>query len=321
MSARIQHNIGLDIGSYSVKGVQMTFNKADSQVTHSNIVAVQGNLLNAVKELMKSFPAPAKNVRISLTGPSLLIRRISLPTMTKNELKSAIRFEAEKHIPFPINDCILDSQILSQKSGQKEMSVLLVAAKRDFIQERLKLLSDAGLEADLIDVDIFSLYNAFEKFRDSALNLPKTYGLLNIGHQTSSLLIMREGTPFFVREISSGGSQVTKALMAQKNISEAEADQLKKNRDQSNLEVLKQATHQGFEKLLEGLNHSINYIENEAGEMVECVWISGGGALSTGAAEVLSEEIGRTFMAWEGPKVIKERPTEISVALGTALRN
>lgn len=321
MTSQIRETLGLDIGTYSIKCVQMALSKGGDRLMQSKVVPIEGAVENTLKEILKSLALNRKNVRISLSGPSLLIRRIMLPVMTKNELRSAIRFEAEKHIPFPINDCILDCQILSQNAGQKNMTVLLVAAKRDFIQDRLKMMTDLGLETELIDVDIFSLYNTFEKYRDTAVTLPKTYGLLNIGHTTSSLLIIREGSPFFVREISSGGFQVTKALMAAKGLNEAAADQFKKVHTPENLEILKQATHQGFEPLMDGLNHSVNYIENEVGEMVECFWVSGGGSLSEGADVILSEEIGRTFIRWEGVGVLSDGKAELNIALGNALRN
>ena len=207
MAHRIQQTLGLDIGTYSVKYAEVTHTKSETILSQAGFKTVDGNASAAIKELFKSLSLPPKSVRVSLSGSSLLVRRLTLPLMTKAELKGAIRFEAEKHIPFPIDDCVLDTQILSQNAAQKNVNVLLAAAKKEAVQERLKLLADLGLRPEAIDVDILCLFNVFDVFRGTETAAPKLYGLVNLGHQTTSILIIKEGAPFFVREISSAGRQ------------------------------------------------------------------------------------------------------------------
>lgn len=325
--------IGLDIGSHSVKCVEITHGDGAIKLHRVLILPVPDNTAKGWAEVLKIIMEPlepTKRLRISVSGSSLLIRPISLPLMTPAELKGAIRFEAESHLPFPIDDCILDFQILNRDEAKKSMNVLLVAAKKDFIQDRLKVLAELNIHPELIDVDIFCLINAFEMLGDGQQD--KTYGLLNIGHQVSSFAIIQGGQPFFVREIPLGGHSVTKALAEMKGIPDTEADQLKMNRDSPAADSLEEATKRGFEQLVSELNHSIDYFENESGEELHQIWMSGGGALSVGAAEILSKELGKQVSLWDNvkkmeifgqldQKYLTDHSAELNVAFGMVLRD
>ena len=176
---------GLDIGSYSVKCVEMSHTKDAIELHRVTILPLPG--ISKLPDVLKAMDLQgAKHVRISVSGPSVLVRRITLPLMTPAELKGAIRFEAESHIPFPIDDCILDSQILNQPD-KKTMNVMIVAAKKEFIRSRLKVLEDLDVHPELIDMDIFCLLNVFEVLKEKIEE--KSYGLLNIGHNLSSFAI------------------------------------------------------------------------------------------------------------------------------------
>ena len=333
MSLKSGSTIGLDIGSYSVKYVEMSHDKQGIQLHQAKLVTVPNPSAESLKALLRTLMPPVppvvKRVRISMSGQSLLIRRIKLPLMTPVELKGAIRYEAESHIPFPIDDCVLDFQILNRAASEKTMSVLLVAAKRDFIMERLKVLEESGLRAELIDVDIFCLSNSFEML--SKQEESRVYGLLNIGHRVSSFMIVQDKSPYFVREIAFGGADVTKALMALKVLPENEADQLKKSKLPDQQDELQMATQRGFEPLVEELRHSVDYFENEAGEELSNVYLSGGGALSAGVSEFLSQELGKKVARWDNTskmevfqnierQFIEEHSLEFNVAFGMVLR-
>jgi len=153
--------VGLDVGNFSIKCVEMTRSKDKLTLTRATVLPLDGqpneNLTLILKPLVEQLTGPGRRVRVVLSGSSLLVRCVAMPQMSQVELKSAIRFEAENHIAFPIDDCILDFQIVSQIPDKKLMNVLLVAAKRDFIQERLKMLFDMEIHPEAIDVDTFAL--------------------------------------------------------------------------------------------------------------------------------------------------------------------
>ena len=331
---KLEAAIGLDIGSYSIKCVEIANSPDKFKLQRVSILPIDRSSADSVTKALKLIfdqHAPAaRRVRISVSsGSSLLTRRIQLPNMTHAELKGAIRFEAESHIPFPIDDCLLDFQILNQTEDKKSMNVILVAAKKDFIQERLKILASAGLTPEVIDVDIFCLVNAYEMLGPEPVD--NTFGLLNIGHVSSSFAIIQDRRPFFVREIPFGAQEVNKVLAQMKGISEAEADRVKIERKPETLADLKTAAEKGFAPLSEGMTHSIDYFENETAEELKSIWLSGGGALCPGAPEVLSAELGKQVVLWDNTKKMEifgdidqkflaEHSSELNVALGMVLR-
>jgi type IV pilus assembly protein PilM len=326
--------VGLDIGSYSIKCVEVAGHNGAMELRRVSILPAvnpsQATLQNLLKLLFDAYMGKVPKVIISVSsGSSLLIRRISLPTMTAAELRGAVVYEAEGHIPFPVDQCLLDFQILDKSADGKNMNVLLVAAKKDFIQERINLLSTAGIAIDTIDVDMFCLVNAFEVLGDDGGQ--RVYGLLNVGHSMTSFAIIQEKQPFFVREISSGGLEITKVISEVQSISEEEADQMKIGRSPDKAEILKQATRKGFEALTEELKHSIDYFENETGEELKQIWMSGGGALAQDAPAILSEELGKEVQLWNNlkkinifgnidQKYLSDHSFELNVALGMVLR-
>src|SRR3989338_3962790 len=159
--------LGLDIGSYSVKSVEVVLTGNSVQLRRVFVLPYNknkaGELDRILNHVFEPYEGKPGKLRISVSsGSSLLIRRIKLPLMTPAELKGAIIYEAEGHIPFPVDECLLDFQILGQDTQGRTMDVMLVAAKNVFIRERLKLLQAVGVTPEIIDVDIFCLLNAFE---------------------------------------------------------------------------------------------------------------------------------------------------------------
>jgi type IV pilus assembly protein PilM len=326
--------IGLDIGSYSIKCVEILRAGQTTQLRRVSIFPTPSGNPRELEKILKIMFLPLEGrlnrLRISVSsGSSLLMRRVRLPLMTAAELKGAIVFEAEGHIPFPVEECLLDFQILSQDAPNKSMEVMLVAAKKVFIQERLKPLADIGVTPEIVDVDMFCLLNTFETLGDDEGQA--VYGILNVGHQNSSFAIVHEKQPFFVREIPTGAVEVTRALAEAKGISEPEADKLKTEQPSGEAEALLSATRRGLETLVDEMRHSIDFFENETGQELKKIWMSGGGALSFQAPVVLSEELGRQVALWDNTKkmgvfgeidraYLSENSLVLNVSLGMALR-
>ncbi len=328
--------IGLDIGSHSIKCVEILRTKEKFVLNQAALLPLGNqspdNLTATLKPLSELIQRGKDHVRIVLSGSSLLVRCIQLPIMTQKELKSAIRYEAENHIAFPIDDCILDFQIVNQNTEKKVMNVLLVAAKRDFIQEKLRMLMDLDIHPEIIDADTFSLVNAFEALGPAPGPEEKTVGLLNIGHRVTSFAILHEKLPLFVREIPMGSSGITKAIAEAKGLPEAEAEAFKAGPGSpETAEELKTFIQKGLEPLAEELKHSIDYFENEIQSTLQTVWLSGGGALGRDTAELLSAGMGKKASSWSEAKKIEMTPATdrkffeghaalFGVALGLALR-
>ena len=165
-----------------------------------------------------------KQVVTAVGGRDVIIKKIAMDRMKEAEAREVIRWEAEQHVPFDMDNVELDFQILDPEGEGLQMTVLLVAAKRELVEHKLALLSDVGLEASIIDVDAFALHNAFE------LNYPEAMhgvvGLVNIGHETTNINILDDGVPVLTRDIPVGTRRFKEDLQRERGLSADEADAL-----------------------------------------------------------------------------------------------
>jgi type IV pilus assembly protein PilM len=193
---------------------------------------VDGALMNStaivdvIRELLASTKIKAKEVAIGLSGHSVIIKKITLPVMTPEELEESIHWEAEQYIPFDINDVNMDATILNPQSAvQGQMDVLLVAAKKEMINDYTAVVTEAGLQPVVVDVDVFALQNMFE----CNYEIPggETIVLCNIGAGSVNMNILANGISAFTRDISMGGNQFTEEIQKQLNVSFEEAEALK----------------------------------------------------------------------------------------------
>src|SRR3954449_10333405 len=197
--------VGLDIGSGLIKLVAISHASGGPVLTKvaftsiANDAIVEGEIMDpaivaeAIRELMASAGVKTKHVVTAVGGRDVIVKKITMDRMGESEAREVIRWEAEQHVPFDMDNVELDFQILDPEGDGLQMTVLLVAAKRELVDHKMALLSDVGLEPAIIDIDAFALHNAFE------LNYPDAMrgvvGLINIGHETTNINILDEGGP------------------------------------------------------------------------------------------------------------------------------
>ena len=230
--------VGLDIGSSSVKAIELAQSKSGYEVTGFAREAlgpdtvVDGAITDAtvVSEAIKSVFTlggfKAKQVATSVSGHSVIVKRVVLPVENPDEVASSIEFDADQYIPFEIAEVNLDYEVIGP--SQKEdggLEVLLVAAKKDQIENNTSVVTMAGRTARVVDVDAFALQNAFEVNYNPDPN--DTIALLNIGASLTNINITKAGMPLFIRDVSVGGSQYTDILEKELQLSFEEAEQLK----------------------------------------------------------------------------------------------
>lgn len=232
--------VGLDLGSSAIKIVELKPGKAGSFKllragieTLSPEAIVDGAIMDSslvvetINRLSSSIGVKNPNTATSLSGHSVIIKKISLPRMTEAELSESIRWEAEQYVPFDINDVNLDYVVLEAGAGVGDaMDVLLVAVKKDKIAEYTGVLSQAGKTPALVDVDAFAIQNAYE------VNYPLTPGrvvaLVNVGASVTNVNVLSGLSSIFWRDISFGGNQYTDALQKELNLGFEQAESLKK---------------------------------------------------------------------------------------------
>src|SRR5207302_122885 len=219
--------LGLDIGSSSVKLAQLKEAKggyileAFGVATLPPEAIVDGALMNstaiveAIRGLVSQYKLKNREAAIGVSGHSVIIKKISMPKMTQEELEESIQWEAEQYIPFDVKDVNIDVQILTppdQDTGTGQMDVLLVAAKKDMINDYTSVVSEAGLLPVVVDVDAFAVQNAFEVNYD----LPKeTVVLVNAGASVVNINVLASGLTTFTRDVTMGGNQFTEEIQKQ----------------------------------------------------------------------------------------------------------
>ena len=145
-----------------------------------------------------------------MSGHGVIIKKIPLPLMTEEELEESIVWEAEQYIPFDINDVYLDVETLVTRAAQGQMDVLLVAAKKEMINDYCAVTRGGGLEPVIVDVDAFCMQNMFEANYGT---LPgQTVVLIDIGSSVSTINVVSEGVTAFTRDITMGGKQFTEEI-------------------------------------------------------------------------------------------------------------
>ncbi len=230
--------IGLDIGSSSLKVISLKKSKRGYELTNFGIAPLppqtivdralmnSGAVVDAIRRLIDTQVIRSKEAAISISGHSVIIKKISLPQMSQAELDNQIQWEAEQYIPFDINDVNVDVQILNpQGEEQGQMDVLLVAGKKDMIYDYTTVVSEAGLDPVVVDVDAFSVVNAFE----ASYGLPEedTLALVNIGASVTNIVVVQNGLVSFTRDITMGGNQFTEEIQKQLVVSYEEAEDMK----------------------------------------------------------------------------------------------
>src|SRR5690554_1326008 len=235
--AKGRNCIGLDIGSSAVKlcvlkeakkGLQLqTFD----HITLPPETIVDGALMNstvvtdAIAQLLDRNKVRQKEVALSVSGNTVIIKKITLLLMTQEELEESIQWEAEQYIPFDIQDVYIGFEVLAPRTDQGQMDVVLVAAKREMINDYTSACHEAGLKPVVVDVDVFCMQNMYEV--NYGYHSGETVVLLDIGNSVVSMNVVSDGMSVFTRDLSIGGSDITEEIQKQLNITYQEAEMYK----------------------------------------------------------------------------------------------
>jgi len=231
------HLIGLDIGSRSIKTAEIVETKRGRTLKNFGIVdiahgAIEEGTINdpesvaeSIQQLLKSCGIKENNVAVSIGGYSVIVKKIIIQTMAEEQLQETIHFEAEQYIPFDISDVNLDFQILGEsESNPNQMDVVLVAAKKEMVDDYINLVNLAGLNPCIIDVEAFALQNCFETNYDLQ---KENIALIDIGASKTSLNILKDAASVFMRDVSLGCGQINQKIMSLIECTFEEAEQLK----------------------------------------------------------------------------------------------
>jgi type IV pilus assembly protein PilM len=298
---RKKTTVGLDIGSGLIKLVAISHGSGEPVLTKVAMTSVvdgaivegevmdPGIVVDAIKGLFASAGIKAKQVVAAVGGRDVIIKKIQMDRMKEAEARSMIRWEAEQHVPFDMENVELDFQILDPEGDGLQMTVLLVAAKRELIDHKMALLGELGVEPSVIDVDAFALHNAFEVNYPDAMR--GVVGLVNIGHEMTQVNILDEGVPVLTRDIPIGTRRLREDMQRERGISAEEADRMLQASEAS--EVLLPFLESRGEELAVGIERAAAFLQSasrSAGGIAR-LYTTGGGARIPGLNRVLADRL------------------------------
>jgi type IV pilus assembly protein PilM len=185
----------------------------------------QGAVVDAIRSLWGRLRLKTKDVALAIAGHSVIIKKINVPKMSRSELEVQVPYEAEHHIPFAKDDVELDYEVVVPETAGGQMELILVAAKKEVVQDYASVARDAGLNPVVVDVAAFTAQNAFEVNYDTGPG--ETIVLINIGAAISNINIIRGNVSLFTRDVTIGGNAFTEEIQKQLNVSQDEAEAYK----------------------------------------------------------------------------------------------
>ncbi len=336
--------VGLDIGSSSIKAVELKSTRQGYELVSFGLeplaqdTVVDGAIMDAplvaagISSIFERQKIKTKNVATSVSGHSVIVKRVPMPVMTEEELYDRIQAEASQHIPFDIADVNLSYQLLESMDSQ--MDVLLVAVKKDKILNHTNVLAQAGKTPTVVDIDAFALQNCFEVNYDP--DPGQTVALMNIGASVMNINIIRGGVPLFPRDVSVGGNQYTDALQKELDLSFEDAERLKHGdslpgvAEEHRGNVLRSVS----DILILEIQKTFDFFRATAsGENIQRIYVAGGSARVPGLVDLLREEFAmpveelypfRKIVINPGrhnEEQIRELAPRLAIAVGLALRS
>lgn len=311
--------VGLDIGSHSIKLAEILDTRKGRVLESFGVIGLPHNAIvegsikemeivaSAIKKLFRNLKIRNKNIATSISGFSVIVKKISIDRREDSQLEASIHDEAEQYIPFDISDVNLDFEILEaspsekgeQESEKEEseksqasdaMDVMLVAAKKDMVEDYISLLQLAGVNPMVLDVDAFALQNAFE----ISVEEPKgCYALINVGSEELGINAIKDGVSIFTRDSSYGGAQITEAIMGKFNVSFEEAEKVKlggSNKDDRRADL-----EEIFTNVISGwgqeIKRALDFLSSTyPDESIEKLYLSGGSSRIPGFRKYLELE-------------------------------
>ncbi len=336
--------VGLDIGSGAIKVAEIVEKKQSRVLERFGMIAMPPGAMEeglikdpekvaeTIKELCTTHNIQEPNTAISIAGYSVIVKNITVNKMTEEEMQENLHVEAEQFLPFDVKDVYLDFHILGDNPEKEDqMNVVLVAAKKDLIDEYVSVVELAGLNPCIMDVDAFALQNIYELAYGQS---DKIIALVDVGATKTNVNIIKDNKSVLIRDVSMGGWQITSEIMSQGGCSleEAEAWKLDPKSARMDAEELADIIALASSRWCEEIRPAIDFFYSINEERPDKIVLSGGGSLIVGFKEMLAAETGipvevmNPFAALEinesqfDTSYLERIAPQAAVCLGLALR-
>lgn len=354
--------IGIDIGSHAIKVVQIAatrngylLTRAGSTLTppeavKQGVIDDRVAVAEAIRTLLDTLGIRASLAVAAVAGPSVVVRQVQLPAMPEGQLRKSIYWEARNYISFPVEDCLLDFQILGTQAGDgtPKMDVMLVATPRALVDSRVEALEQAGLEPIAVELESFALMRLTVDLISHLLHQEDTWALVDIGRASTQISLVSAGTFILSRSVAIAGDSLTGAIAAALGVDNTHADAVKERETEVLLDEnarallppVGQQASRALEPVLEQLVREIRRsfaffdYQQQPGvprQGVNRIILSGGSAKLTGLAPYLSEQLsvpvepvdftkGGRIMLPDGADELYPQMPLLATATGLALR-
>ena len=343
MFGKSRGTVAIDLGSGQVKMLTLENGSGTPRIGALGIERLQHDaivggeimdyrvVVDAVRALRERLDIKARAAATAVSGRDVIVKRIKMDRMRDAEARKVIRWEAEQHVPFDMDSVSLDFEVLDPESDGLQMDVLLVAAKMDLVETRMRLLEEAGFDTAVIDVDSFAVQTAFERAYDHA-----AYGsfcLVNIGREISNLSVVEQRSPVLTRDLAIGTRRFAEALVKELGIALDEAETRLRQPGEMDT-ASREALMEPIESLVAPVERARSILmsgETSQGRLDEVV-LSGGGAQLPGLGEAIERRLGTKVTVLdplrgvattaEVARAVAEHggPSVLAVAVGLGLR-
>lgn len=333
-------SVGLDIGAYSCKAVEIV--PTEDTFTISNIVVepvIRNNVADAVRNILGRLENPPKSIATSISGQGTLIRYIDMPKMQLEDARKSFNLEADKYFPFAKEQIYTDCFIVDTNLKENKMSLLVAAAKKEIVEHRMQLLSGLGLQTNYIGINSIAIANVFNTLKkpaetkeESAAGEPgktNAFAVLDIGEVISSLVIIKGNVPRFTRDIFIGGREFNQRISNVLGVEIGEAEKIKRQ-PADKLESIRSACDAILLNLASEVRLSFDYFVTENNTQISKLFLTGGSSLLIGVEEFFEKNLDTPIEKWNPVSSLKLSPvisesdlkknqSYLGVALGLAL--
>jgi type IV pilus assembly protein PilM len=298
---RSKTTVGLDIGSGLIKVAVIDHSRKEPELVRVAVVPlladaiVEGEVMDpgivaeAIQGALAAADVTTRQVVTAVGGRDVIIKKIQIERVKEQQARELMRWEAEQHVPFDMESVELDFQILDPDAHGPEMSVLLVAAKRELVESKLRILTDAGLDPAVVDVDAFALHNAFEMNYPEAMQ--GVVALVNMGHEVTNINILDEGIPILTRDLTVGTRRLREDLQRERGLSADEAEALLQGYDRSaHIDAILEGRG---EEIAVGIERAAAFLASSSrtGGQVRAIYTCGGGSRIPGLTDLLADRL------------------------------
>jgi type IV pilus assembly protein PilM len=296
--------MGLDIGSNSVKIVEIDRSKKGYELQYVGVAPLPDGAIaeksikkadlvgNAIRGL-HSHSSRNKQVAVSLSGKAVIIKQVTMTSMSDAQLEKQIQMEAEPYIPFDIKDVNLDFFIMGDRPEKEgAMEVVLVAAKKDYMAEYMDLLKSLGLVPAVVDVDPFALEVMYEFCYPNVQE--EIVALVNVGASTMNINILKSGASQYTRDLPLGGDSITREIMRFFDVSYERAENIKRGAqlDKINARNLRKIFQRSVDYFVSELQKILDFFStNVSYDPIQKIFLAGGAAATYGLAPTIESEL------------------------------